>query len=127
MEKMPRMKVLLEPKRTCLANCIKCGKPIIIMLPSKPIHSQRAQMVTKHECNRCGQNLYATTCTTGQAILAAHCSIVDGQMRFMNPVELEIEDVEGLTVTSEDDLLFPKPFVVGKGQDGEMTLRPLGI
>jgi hypothetical protein len=118
------MKALLGqkigPANECLAKCIKCDQPIVFLLPEGPIRGQRAQCVFKHECDSCGQSLYATTCTTGQAILAADCSIVNNQMQFVNPVELEINDAGGLTFSGNK--LDATPLVVGRGRDGNMTL-----
>jgi hypothetical protein len=58
------------------------------------------------------------------AVLAAHCSIVDGQMRFENPVELQIEEAgQGILDNSKVCPLLPITVLqVGRGRDGNMTL-----
>ena len=121
---MRKMKALqgqsFGPAKQCLANCIKCNKPIIFLLPDRPIRGQRAQIVNQHQCLNCRQHIFATTCTTGQAILAEECSIVSDQMQFKKAVELIIDDTGGLSFRGTK--LKPTPLVVGRNKDGNMTL-----
>ena len=122
--KTPSMKALLGQNigsaNECMAQCINCGQAIVFLLPEGPIRGQRAQCVFKHKCSNCGQSLYATTCITGQAILAAECSIVNNQMQFVNPVELNIDDAGRVTFSGSK--LEATPLVVGRGRDDQMTL-----
>lgn len=108
------------PSSECQAKCLKCGQQIVFLLSGRPIRGKRAQLVYKHECNQCGQSLYATTCTTEISVLATYCCIVDGQMRIDNAVELKIEDAANATLGGSH--LVPTPLVVGRGQDGKTAL-----
>ena len=110
----------LGPAKECLANCINCNKPIIFLLPEKPIRGQRAQIVYRHQCFDCKKNIDATTSTTGKAVLAEECSIVNNQMQYKRPVELIIENAGGLSF--QGTRLKPTPLVVAKGKDGKMAL-----